>query len=48
LNRNRRATSLTEIGVEYYEKCKDVMRGFEEAAPLLVEFMRAHPTCGWT
>lgn len=31
LNRNPRAISLTEIGVRYYEKCKDVMRSFEEA-----------------
>lgn len=31
LNRNPRAISLTEIGVRYYEKCKEVVRTFEEA-----------------
>lgn len=31
LNRNPRAISLTEIGLLYYEKCKDVLRDFEEA-----------------
>jgi DNA-binding transcriptional LysR family regulator len=31
LNRNSRAISLTEIGARYYEKCKDVVRDYEEA-----------------
>ena len=31
LNRNPRAVSLTEAGALYYEKCKDVLRDFEEA-----------------
>lgn len=31
LNRNPRSLSLTEIGALYYEKCKDVLREFEEA-----------------
>lgn len=35
LNRSPRAISLTEIGVQYYEKCKDVMRDFEEAESIV-------------
>lgn len=35
LNRNPRAISLTEIGVLYYEKCKDVLRDFEEAESIV-------------
>lgn len=35
LNRNPRANSLTEIGVLYYEKCKDVLRDFEEAESIV-------------
>ena len=31
LNRNSRAISLTESGAIYYEKCKSVLRDFEEA-----------------
>lgn len=31
LNRNSRAISLTESGAMYYEKCKSVLRDFEEA-----------------
>lgn len=31
LNRNSRAVSLTEAGASYYEKCKAVLRQFEEA-----------------
>lgn len=72
LNRTSRAISLTESGASYYEKCKAVLRDFEDAeafrgqqqaevqgllrigtsltfgrqiiSPLLVEFMRIHPT----
>lgn len=71
LNRNPRAVSLTEIGAQYFEKCKGIVHDYDEAqaivlgrrthveglirvgtsltfgrrivAPLLVEFMRAHP-----
>jgi DNA-binding transcriptional LysR family regulator len=71
LNRNPRAVSLTEIGAQYFEKCKGIVHDYDEAqdivlgrrthveglirvgtsltfgrrivAPLLVEFMLAHP-----
>lgn len=36
LNRNQRAVSLTEIGVQYYEKCKAVVQGYEDAQDVVL------------
>ncbi|NPT42479.1 LysR family transcriptional regulator [Paraburkholderia sp. 1N] len=36
LNRNQRAVSVTEIGARYYEKCKDVVRDYEEAQDVVL------------
>ncbi|MFM0504571.1 LysR family transcriptional regulator [Paraburkholderia caffeinilytica] len=36
LNRNPRAVSLTEIGARYYEKCKDLVRFYDEAQNIVL------------
>ncbi|MFM0501779.1 LysR family transcriptional regulator [Paraburkholderia caffeinilytica] len=36
LNRNQRAVSVTEIGARYYEKCKNVVRDYEEAQEVVL------------
>jgi DNA-binding transcriptional LysR family regulator len=35
LNRNTRGISLTEVGTFYYDKCKTILREFEEAESLI-------------